>query len=66
MPSFTIGEEVLFDGHRYVITTASARPPYRYRLVSSTPEGARMTWARPEDLHKMESYTRPKDDTDRI
>lgn len=66
MPSFTIGEEVLFEGRRYVITTANAQPPYRFRLVATTPEGARIAWARAEDLSKIESYTRPRDDTGRL
>ncbi len=65
MPSFSAGEEVLYQGQRYVITTASAEPPYRFRLVASTPTGTRVTWARPEQLHKIESYTRPVDDTER-
>lgn len=66
MTSFTVGEEVLFEGRRYVITTSSADPPYRFRLVATTPDGASVTWARPEQLQKIESYTRPVDDTGRI
>lgn len=66
MPSFTVGEEVLFQGKRYVITTSSPQAPYRYRLVATTPEGSRVVWARQEDLHKMEAYTTPRDDTQRI
>ncbi len=65
MASFTIGEEVLFEGLRYVISTAAAAAPYRFRLLASTPEGARIAWARPEDLEKMTRYTRPNDDTAR-
>ena len=66
MASFTVGEEVLYEGRRYVIRTAPAQPPYRYRLVATTPAGARMVWARVEDLQKLEAYTRPRDDTQRI
>ena len=66
MPSFTIGEEVLYEGRRFVITTASADPPYRYRLVATTPEGARITWARADELRNIRSYTEPVDDTARI
>ena len=66
MVSFSVGEEVLYEGRRYVITTQPAQPPYRYRLVATTPEGSRQVWARPEQLRKIESYTRPKDDTERI
>ncbi len=66
MTSFSVGEEVLYQGHRYVISTAPARPPYRFRLLATTAEGARVAWARPEDLHKIERYTRPNDDTSRL
>ncbi|MEJ2667495.1 MAG: hypothetical protein P8Z81_10430 [Deinococcales bacterium] len=66
MTSFSVGEEVLFEGRRYVITTTSAEPPYRYRLVATTPEGASVAWARPEQLRKIESYTTPVDDTGRL
>lgn len=66
MPSFSIGEEVLYEGRRFVITTATAEPPYRYRLVATTPEGARIAWARPDEVEKILSYTQPVDDTARI
>lgn len=66
MASFTVGEEVLFEGRRYVISTAPAQAPYRYRLLATTPAGARMVWARAEELHKLEAYTRPHDDTQSI
>lgn len=63
MASYTVGEEVLYRGQRYVISTAPAQPPYRYRLVATTPQGARLVWATPEQLQKIDSYTRPRDDT---
>ena len=66
MASFSVGEEVLYEGQRYIISTAPAQPPYRYRLVATTPQGARMVWATAEQLGKIESYTRPRDDTQRI
>ncbi len=66
MASFTVGEEVLYEGRRYVISTAPAQPPYRYRLLATTPAGARMAWARAEELHKIDAYTRPHDDTQNI
>jgi len=66
MASFMVGEEVLYKGRRYVIGTAPAQPPYRYRLVATTPDGARTASARAEDLHKLEAYTRPRDDTQHV
>lgn len=66
MPTFTVGEEVLYEGERFVVSEKSPEPPHRYRLLATTPRGARMVWARHEQLQKMGSYTRPLDDTDRI
>ncbi|MBX3139479.1 MAG: hypothetical protein KF875_01860 [Trueperaceae bacterium] len=63
MVSFSVGEEVLYKGERYVISTASPRPPYQYRLLATTPEGAKVRWALAADLTKMERYTRALDDT---
>lgn len=66
MASFSVGEEVLYEGRRYVISTAPAQPPYRYRLLATTQQGAKMVWATQQQLHKMEDYTRPRDDTQGI
>lgn len=63
--TFTIGEEVMYDDERFVIAGLSAGEPVRYRLLATTPSGARVVWARPEDLGKMLTYTRPNDDTAR-
>lgn len=63
MASFSIGEEVLYEGERYVISTSSPRPPYKYRLLATTPAGARVVWAVASELTKMERYTKPRDDT---
>ncbi len=65
MASFTIGEEVLHRGERYVITTAAPGVPYRYRLVATTPDGARVVWATQDALTKMDRYRVPVDDTGR-
>lgn len=63
MVSFSTGEEVLYRGDRYVISTSSPRPPYQYRLLATTSEGARVVWARESELEKMERYTKALDDT---
>jgi hypothetical protein len=65
MTQFTVGEEVLLGGERYVISQIEAGPSGRVRLLATTPEGARMVWSTLSRLGKMESYTRPDDDTDR-
>ncbi|MBW7916888.1 MAG: hypothetical protein H3C53_09450 [Trueperaceae bacterium] len=63
MVSFSTGEEVLYRGERYVISTTSPQPPYQYRLLASTPDGARVVWALASELGKMERYTTARDDT---
>ena len=63
MASFTIGEEVLYDGARYVITLRQPQPPYRFRLVRTTPKGPEVAWAVADELEKIEAYTTPRSDT---
>ncbi len=63
MATFTIGEEVLLEGERFVITLRQPLPPYRYRLVRTTPTGPEVTWAELGDLAKIERYTTPRQDT---
>jgi hypothetical protein len=62
--NFTVGEEVLVDDVRYVVSTIEGDPPTRFRLLATTPNGARMLWAAPSELRKMAVYVRPRDDTD--
>lgn len=65
-PTYTVGEEVLYGGDRYVI--AGRRDgPYGYRLLRTggrTARSARIVWAAEADLAPMRSYTDPRDDTD--
>jgi hypothetical protein len=61
--TFTMGEEVLYDGERYVIWGMSEDEPKRYRLLASTTKGAKIVWASPKDLEKIRSYTNPQNDT---
>lgn len=65
MSSFTIGEEVIYDDERYVIAGISRDQPPRYRLLATTPKGARVVWVSPQQLKKMARYTEPVDDTGR-
>lgn len=55
-----MGEEVLYDGDRYVIWGMEKS---LYRLLASTPKGARIVWANPKDLEKIRKYTEPRHDT---
>ena len=62
-PVYNVGEEVLFADERYVIAGLSDGPTYRYRLLATGPQGARVAWAQPQDLARLSRYTDPRDDT---
>jgi len=65
MATFTVGEEVLYEDERYVVSTID-RSDGRYRLLATTPVGARVVWVPHAALHKMERYTHSHDDTARM
>jgi uncharacterized protein with von Willebrand factor type A (vWA) domain len=58
--TFTMGEEVLYDGDRYVIW---GMEPNRYRLLASTKQGTKIIWANPKDVEKIRKYTEARNDT---
>jgi hypothetical protein len=58
---FHPGEEVLFDGARFVIWGIDGE---RYRLLASGPTGVKICYATANELRKIESYTQARDDTD--
>lgn len=64
--TFKIGDEVLYQGERYSISIARLTEPYRYRLVRTTSDGAEVVWAQEGEIQKIETYTRPRDDTQLI
>ncbi|TVR91484.1 MAG: hypothetical protein EA416_09635 [Trueperaceae bacterium] len=65
MATFTVGEEVLFEDERYVVSEID-RTDGRYRLLATTPVGARVVWAPYAALRKLERYTTALDDTSRM
>lgn len=65
MATFNVGEEVLFEDERFVVSMID-RTDGRYRLVATTPDGARVVWVPHAALHKMERYTLALDDTSRM
>lgn len=65
MATFTVGEEVLFEDERYVVSVIDAEGD-RYRLLATTPDGTRFRWVRHAQLQKIARYVVPKDDTRRI
>ena len=62
--NFTVGEEVIVDDVRYVVSSIEGDPPTRFRLLATTPTGAKVLWAATDRLRKMSAYVRPRDDTD--
>ena len=63
---YFIGEEVMYQGEQYAITIARPTQPYQYRLVRTTPDGAQVVGALASELQKVESYRRPRDDTQQV
>lgn len=61
--TFTVGEEVLYEGDRYVVSEIETGKTYRYRLLTTTPKGMRFAWANQGELEKMMNYTTPVNDT---
>lgn len=66
MRPFTIGEEVLYDGERFVITTSRPPEPYEFTIARSGAEGAQILWANSSQLKRISQYVDPKDDTSRL
>lgn len=66
MVRFSVGEEVLYDGQRYVVSLIEPGPDGRHRLLATGPHGARVVWTRAAALEKNAAYTRPRFDTDAV
>ena len=62
--NFTVGEEVLVDDVRYVVSAIEGDPPTRFRLLATAASGAKILWAAASTLRKMTVYVRPRDDTE--
>ncbi len=58
--TFTMGEEVLYEGDRYVIW---GMEDSRYRLLASTKQGTKIVWASQKDVEKIRKYTEAQNDT---
>ncbi len=63
MSTFTVGEEVRFDGRRYVVSQIDPSFVKAYRLLRTTPRGMDFQWVDAAQLEKMKAYTTPVDDT---
>lgn len=63
---FNVGEEVLYQGDRYAITSSKPGEPYQYRIVRTTREGVRVVWALETELSRLAQYVTPRDDTQQL
>ena len=61
---FLIGDEVLFNGVRHVISEYSEDTGF-YRLLSVGEKGTNFNWAKENQLEKIAKYTKAVDDTKR-
>lgn len=60
---FSVGEEVMFEGERFVIADISDSEPIRYRLLATHVKGTQIEWASKKQVKKIVSYTKTYDDT---
>lgn len=63
MTTFLVGDEVRYDGRRYVVSTIDESRPKPYRLMRTTPTGVQFAFATHDQLKRVAVYTTPVDDT---
>lgn len=61
---FLIGDEILFNGKRHVISEYSEESGY-YRLLSVGEKGTKFSWAKEDQIEKINKYSTAIDDTRR-
>jgi hypothetical protein len=66
MDRFSVGEEVLYDGQRYVVSLIEPGADGRFRLLATGPHGTRVVWTGAAALEKIAAYTRPRYDTEAV
>lgn len=64
METFFVGDEVLYQDERYVISEQAKDGPYDFKLLATGPKGAKVIWATTSQLKKLDKYTKAADDTD--
>ena len=61
---FSVGEEVLYDEERYIISAISAeRKLAPYRLLACQARGTSLIWAPYASLMRIDPYLQPRFDT---
>lgn len=61
---FLIGDEILFNGKRHVISEYSEDSGY-YRLLSVGEKGTKFNWAKKDEIKQISKYVKTIDDTRR-
>lgn len=64
-PKFMVGEEVLYDGRRYVVA-GKREGPYGIRILAASDRGgaeAQALWVDESELNTIKAYTEARNDT---
>ena len=61
---FTIGDEVLFNGKRHVISEFYEKTGL-FRLLTVGEKGTKFAWAKGKELKRVDYYAKPINDTER-
>ena len=61
---FSIGDEVLFNGERHVISEYYEKTGL-FRLLSVGEKGTKFAWAKEDELERVAQYAKPVNDTQR-
>lgn len=53
---FDVGEEVIYEEDRYIISQIVADRSSPYKLLAGSDRGGRIVWAREKDLERIKKY----------
>ena len=53
---YDVGEEVMYDEERYIISQIDEGRSSPYRLLAGSDKGGRIVWAREKDLERIKKY----------
>ncbi len=53
---YDVGEEVLYDEERYIISQIDEGRSSPYKLLAGSDRGGRIVWAREKDLERIKKY----------
>jgi len=53
---YDVGEEVMYDEERYIISQIDEGRSSPYKLLAGSDRGGRIVWAREKDLERIKTY----------